>query len=564
CVSGYTCTAVSPPYYYQCLPGGSGPTSTSARTSTTRPNSSQVATSTPPVTTGPAPALSSVGNGYRVDTRGGLIFDVDKSTGSITNLNFNGVQYQDSSKLSAINSGLGSSSVSAQTIGSYVKITAKSNGLPVTHYYVAKSGDPTIYMATYITGEVDPGELRWLARMRKAVLPRGWHDPVSDITGCTAFEGKDTFKCPNGETRCKFYSSDRFIDDIVHGVTGSNVGIWMIMPGNAYETSSGGPFFRDINTQAGDQQELYFYMNSGHIRTEPWRLGLMGPYAMRFTTSTSPPSGNVDTSFFSGLSIQGYVPDNQRGRVSGSATGVSSNFETVLHWYNQQAQYWTKASGGSYTSPLMKPGSYTMKMYKNEFLVAQSSVTVSTGNTVRKDIAATPEPSRTSIFKIGEFDGQPFEFKNGDKILRMHPTDPRMSTWGGTYTVGSSSPRDFPMALGSDAGGTATINFSLSSSQVRQLTLRIGTTLSFQNGRPTVRVNGQWSGADPGAPVLIDSRGLTRGGYRGWGDVYTWNIPASALRTGSNSIVIGAVGSKNLGGWLAGNYIVDAIELYVS
>ncbi|KIM23205.1 polysaccharide lyase family 4 protein [Serendipita vermifera MAFF 305830] len=563
CTLGWTCTPVSPPYYYQCLPGsGSQATTTTTRQTTTTPN--PPISSTPPVTGGSPPTLSTVGSGFRVDTKGGLIFDVNKSSGSITNLQYNGVQYQDSSKLSAINSGLGDSTVTAETIGAYVKITAVARNLPVTQYYIAKSGDPTIYMGTYITGEVDPGELRWLARMRKAVLPKGWHDPVSDIVGCTAFEGKDTFKCPNGQTRCKMYSSDRFIDDIVHGVTGSNVGVWMIMPGVAYETSSGGPFMRDINTQGGDQQELYWYMNSGHVRTEPWRFGLMGPYAMKFTTSTSPPSGDVDTSFFSELSVRGYVPNNQRGRVSGSATGVPSNFETVLHWYNNAAQYWTKASGGTYTSPLMKPGTYTMKMYRNEFLVAQSSVTVSVGTTVSKSIAATVDPTRDTIFRIGEFDGQPFELKNGDKITRMHPTDPRMSSWGGTYTVGQSSPRDFPMALGSDAGGVATVNFSLSSSQVKQLTLRIGTTLSFQNGRPTVRVNNAWSGADPGAPTLIDSRGLTRGAYRGYGNVYTWNIPASALRSGSNSLTIGAVGSKNLGGWLAGNYIVDAVELYVS
>ena len=149
----------------------------------------------------------------------------------------------------------------------------------------------------------------------------------------------------------------------------------------------------------------------------------------------------------------------------------------------------------------MKPGTYTMKMYRNEYLVAQSSVTVNTGNTVSKNIAATPDPSHDSIFRIGEFDGQPFELKNGDKILRMHPTDPRMSSWGGTYTVGQSKPANFPMAIGLDAGGVVTVNFNLSASQVRQLTLRIGTTLSFQNGRPSVKVNGQWSGADPGAPV---------------------------------------------------------------
>lgn len=206
-----------------------------------------------------------------------------RSDGGITNLNYRGVQYQDSSKLSAINSGLGTSSVTAQTINGYVKITVKANSLPVTQYFVAKPNDPTIYMATYITGEVDPGELRWLARMRRDVLPYGVRDPVGDTNGCTAFEGKDTFRCPNGQTRCKMYTSDRFIDDVVHGVTGSGVGVWMIMPGTAYEHSAGGPFMRDINGQEGDQQELYWYMNSGHVRTEPWRFGLQGPYAMRFT-----------------------------------------------------------------------------------------------------------------------------------------------------------------------------------------------------------------------------------------------------------------------------------------
>lgn len=62
-----------------------------------------------------------------------------------------------------------------------------------------------------------------------------------------------------------------------------NVGVWMIMPGNAYEHSAGGPFMRDINSQSTGDQELYWYMNSGHVRTEAWRFGLLGPYAMRFT-----------------------------------------------------------------------------------------------------------------------------------------------------------------------------------------------------------------------------------------------------------------------------------------
>lgn len=145
-----------------------------------------------------------------------------RANGDVTSLLFNGVEYQGTSKASGINSGLGTSTVSAETINNkYIKITAKSNSLPVTHYYVAKPDDPTIYMATYITGEVDPGELRWLARLRQTNVPTGVHGDVGNTIGCTAFEGKDTFRCSNGQTRCKMYTSDRFIDDQIHGVAGS-------------------------------------------------------------------------------------------------------------------------------------------------------------------------------------------------------------------------------------------------------------------------------------------------------------------------------------------------------
>src|SRR2546430_9095343 len=50
------------------------------------------------------------------------------------------------------------------------------------------------------------------------------------------------------------------------------------------ESSSGGPFFRDINNQGSSQQELYNYMNSGHTQTEPYRMGLHGPYALVVTS----------------------------------------------------------------------------------------------------------------------------------------------------------------------------------------------------------------------------------------------------------------------------------------
>ncbi|OTA55936.1 polysaccharide lyase family 4 protein [Hypoxylon sp. EC38] len=507
--------------------------------------------------------FSTTSNRYKVDTNGGLVFEVNRANGDVTSLVFNGVEYQGKSKASGINSGLGTSQVSAETLNDkYIKITVKSTSLPVTHYYVAKPDDPTIYMATYITGEVNPGELRWLARLRQETLPTGVHGDVGNTIGCTAFEGKDTFRCSNGQTRCKMYTSDRFIDDQVHVnwmlISLHNAAVWMIMPDTAYETSSGGPFMRDINSQTGSDQELYWYMNSGHVRTEPWRFGLMGPYAMRFSKGDKP-SADLDTSFFGALDIQGYVPSTQRGSISGSASGVPSGFEAVIHWYNDKAQYWVKATNGStFKSPLMKPGTYTMKLYKAEYEIAKDTVTVTAGSETTKNIAST-EPNPSIVWRIGEFDGQPLELKNGDKIERMHPSDVRMSSWGGTYTVGQSVARDFPMALFSKTGGNVKVNFNLSANQVRDLTLRVGTTLSFKGGRPSAAI-GSWTGKDPGAPKLIDSRGVTRGAYRGYGEVYTWTVPASALKSGQNTLTLGVYGSGDQD-FLSANYVVDAIEL---
>lgn len=276
----------------------------------------------------------------------------------------------------------------------------------------------------------------------------------------------------------------------------------MVMPGVAYETSASGPFMRDINSQtnSGDQ-ELYWYMNSGHVRTEDWRSGLNGPYAMTFTPAGTSPSENLDTGFFDTLKIDGYVGAGGRGSVSGKASGVPSGFEAVLHWYNNDAQYWAKAQGGNYKSLAMKAGTYTTKLYKNELLVATDSVTITAGQNITKDIASK-EATPAVIWRIGEFDGQPFELKNGDKITRMHPSDTRMTSWSGTYTVGTSKASDFPMALWSKQGSPATVNFSLTKEQVKGHVLRIGTTLSFKGGRPSVKI-GTWTGKDPGAPVSI-------------------------------------------------------------
>jgi rhamnogalacturonan endolyase len=79
---------------------------------------------------------------------------------------------------------------------------------------VVKSGDATIYMATHTTAEPDIGELRFIARLKPSAVPSEYPFGVVSTTASSssAVEGSDVFVV-GGQTRSKFYSSERFIDD---------------------------------------------------------------------------------------------------------------------------------------------------------------------------------------------------------------------------------------------------------------------------------------------------------------------------------------------------------------
>ncbi|PSN70408.1 Rhamnogalacturonate lyase A [Corynespora cassiicola Philippines] len=496
-----------------------------------------------------------------------LVFTVNTGSCDITSIKYRGEEFQDGEKGSHISSGLGSATVKSEIVNSqYAKITCTTSTL--THYMIVRSGESTIYMATHTTAEPDIGELRFIARLKSSALPLEYpFGAVSTTAGSSStVEGSDVFVV-NGQTRSKFYSSERFIDDYVHCVNrdGSDaIHACVLLNSYSYEGSSGGPFFRDINSNnAGAATNLYFYMNSGHVQTESWRMGLHGPYALQFSRSGIPTGKTMDTTFFKDLSITGYVAPSGRGTVTGTATGVSSSFQRVLHWFNKDAQYWVYAdSAGKFTSPLMKPGTYTQVLYQGEFKVGSSSVSVSAGKTTTANIAAETQ-SRTTIWQIGDWDGKPTGFRNADKQLRQHPSDSRMSSWGPlTYTVGSSSLTDVPMALWKGVNAPLTIKFTLSSSQASgAATLRVGTTLSFAGARPSAKIN-SYTPATPAAPTKIDSRGVTRGAYRGFGEVYDFAIPAGNLISGSNTITIDVASGSSGDTYLAPNVILDAIELF--
>lgn len=517
--------------------------------------------------------VTSSGGVYTVDTGAGLVFKVDQANGDVMSLNYGGVEYQATDKRSQIASGLGTAMVTADTYGTnFIKITvttSPSNSVvhSLTHYLMARNGFPIIYMATYVTAEPAVGELRWITRLQYNKVPNG--PPQSDNNGNTgAIESSDVFGHADGHTTSKYYGRHRAMELIYNGATGNGVGVWMVFDNR--ESSAGGPFYRDIENQgdgANSDQEVYNYMNSGHEEPEAWRTNVLcGPYALVFTTG-APPGLPIDYSWIEkgGLNLTGWVPASGRGAVTGVAYGIPAGFEAVVGFANPQAQYWALvSSNGTYSAPLMKPGDYAVTLFKNELPVTNATIAVTAGMTNTLNLVSG-EPAPLPIFKIGEWDGTPAGFLNAGNIINMHPQDARNAPWGPvTYTVESNLPVEFPAIQMRGTNSPTTILFNLSAAQIADLTLRIGMTCAYNNGRPQVFINGQSRGY-PAASSQPKSRSFTVGTYRGNNTIESYSIPAADLVVGQNSLTISPVsGSSDLSPWLSAGWVYDAVDLDVS
>lgn len=118
-----------------------------------------------------------------------------------------------------------------------------------------------------------------------------------------------------------------------------------------------------------------------------------------------------------------------------------------------------------------------------------------------------------------------------------------MSNWS-PGTVSGTATSSWPMALFKSVNNGQRISFSLSGAVTSAATLRIATTLSFAGGRPQATVN-SYTCAAPAAPTKIDSRGVTRGAYRGYGEIYECSVPAGTLVAGTNTVTINVVSGSS-------------------
>ncbi|MCX2865059.1 polysaccharide lyase family protein [Paucibacter sp. PLA-PC-4] len=555
---------------------------------------------------------------YTIDTDAGLVFKVrgydngvsTQSAGDISSLVYQGVQFQDQSRGSQLNSGadflykgVSAVAVKAELVDAegvatpasienggvvrgedYVKITLISDNLAggvLTHYYLVKKGQPHIHMGTHFTAEPDTLNLvRYIVRVPIAALPNGgsagtpgglsadgyWPGDLRGSNG--AIEASDVFgfaatDARHGQSRSKHYSNMRLKDWHYFGGTGNKVGLWMLRGNN--EGNSGGPFYRSLLTQiTASNNELTYIVNYGEAQTEPFRFNILNSYTLMFTDGAPPVV--PDTGWFDKLDLVGYVAPQARGAVTvAGLEGRKPGIAYSVGFANTHAQYWADADGetGAFSSVGMLPGDYTMSIFKNELAVATRQVSVA-ANAEKSlgPITLADDPDDTpALWRIGSWDGTPAEFLNGDKLTTMHPSDVRMAPWVlPDYRIGQADPASgFAAYQWKDVNGAISIRFTLRRGQTRPLTLRIGTTTEMGGARPQVKVNGWTSAVPPATPKT--TRNLTVGTYRGINRLYRYDIPARELLVGENVVTISPVSGTAGLRFLSPGIAYDALDL---
>ncbi|MEV6299086.1 rhamnogalacturonan lyase B N-terminal domain-containing protein [Actinoplanes sp. NPDC051861] len=493
------------------------------------------------------------------DTGTGLAFTVNGTNGNVTSLKHNGTELAASGQAAGqFQSGWSSATVTSQTFnsGNSILVSAANPGIGVTMYYFARKNDNTLYIATDITKALNPGEARFISRLKSSLLTTS---PTAAKTGGTTatVEGSDVFSFTDGRTASKFYSSQRLIAQQPFGASGNGHGAYVIP---AYtDMTSGGPFFRDIEVNdTGSAVNITHYMFSGHQQTEPLRLGLHGPYALALTDGPAPAARSMD---FLAAFLPGMLSNAQRGGVSGTAGGTWNGLRATVGLAGPNGQYWGQVKAGQFVIGHVKPGTYTATLYAGELAVgATKTITVTAGATTQLALTGSV-PTAGTLFQLGTFDGTPAGFRNADRIETMHPSDSRMSSWTGTHNV-SAGAATFPMAEFKAVNSPIALTFTLSAVPTNGARLRVATTSSFAGGRPAVTI-GNWTSptsASP-APTNLNSRNITRGTWRGLNTTSTFTIPASALKAGTNTLSLSVLSGSSGTTFLSPNFIFDALAL---
>ncbi|MFI7496998.1 rhamnogalacturonan lyase B N-terminal domain-containing protein [Streptomyces sp. NPDC049687] len=477
------------------------------------------------------------GRNYVVDTGAFLVFKVSKTTGDLTSLVYKGKEYEGyGGKHSHVESGLGASTVTIKQSGSTILVKVAHGA--ITQWYAARSGQNNVYLWTN-KADASFTATRYIVRLKPGMFPNTGSDSWIE-TSDTIIEAGDVWKRADGTTHSKHYSGKRTIDYDHVGFTTGSVGLYLVR--SRHEKASGGPFYRSLLRHSNDKGAgLYEILHYNEAQTEAERFGLQGPYVLAFTDGGTPSSSlfhdRLDTSWVDGLGITGWVGMAGRGKVAGvGLKGMDAKYPYTVGFANKDAQYWAKAATGTgaFSCKGMLPGTYTLTVHKGELAVLTQEVKVTAGATTSlHTLSITGDPSTAkTLWRLGDWDGTPGEFKNAELMTYAHPSDARAAKWTGNVTIGGGdAAKSFPAYVWKDVNDGILIYFKLTKEQAAAAhTLRVGVTDAFANGRPRVTVN-DWVSAVPAAVPQPSTRSLTTGSYRGNNHTFTYHVPASAWKT---------------------------------
>ncbi|UUU34827.1 polysaccharide lyase family protein [Streptomyces sp. CA-210063] len=510
------------------------------------------------------------GRNLVVDTGADLVFKVSKTTGDITSLVHKGKEYEGyGGKHSHVESGLGASTVTIEQSGSTILIKAVHGA--ITQWYAARSGQNNIYLWTN-KADASFTATRFLVRLKSGMFPNEGPDSWIEASD-KVIEAGDVWRRSDGTTHSKHYSGKRVIDYDHIGFTTGSVGLWIVR--SNHEKASGGPFYRSLLRHSNDLGAgLYEILHYNQAQTEAERFGLQGPYVLAFTNGGAPSSSlshdKLDTSWVDGLGITGWVGKAGRGKVAGvGLKGMDATYAYTVGFANADAQYWAKAAAGTgaFSCKGMLPGTYTLTVYKGELAVHTREVKVTAGgSTALNSITLTGDPSAAkTVWRLGDWDGTPGEFKNAELMTYAHPSDGRAAKWTGNVTLGSGDPAaSFPAYMWQAVNDGILIYFKLTAAQAAAAhTLRIGVTDAFAGGRPRVSVN-DWVSPIPAAPKQPSTRSLTTGSYRGNNHTFTYSVPASAWKSNTgeyNILKINIVSGSSGTDFLSPGTSFDCLDL---
>ncbi|MDT7841335.1 rhamnogalacturonan lyase B N-terminal domain-containing protein [Streptomyces justiciae] len=510
------------------------------------------------------------GANYVVDTGASLVFKVSKSTGDLTSLVYRGKEYEGyGGRHSHVESGLGASTVTIKQSGATILVKVVHGA--ITQWYAARSGQNNVYLWTH-KKDASFTATRYLVRLKPGIFPNEGSDSWIEASD-KVIEAGDVWKRADGTTHSKHYSGKRTIDYDHVGFTTGSVGLWLVR--SNHEKASGGPFYRSLLRHSNDKGAgLYEILHYNQAQTEPERFGLQGPFVLSFTDGGTPSpalsAGKLDTSWVDGLGITGWVGASGRGKVAGvGLKNMDATYPYTVGFANADAQYWAKAAAGAgaFSCKGMLPGTYTLTVYKGELAVHTGTVKVTAGGTTSLNsltISGDPSTAKT-IWRLGDWDGTPGEFKNAKLMTYAHPSDARAAKWTGNVVIGAGGEAaSFPAYMWKDVNDGVLIYFKLTKAQAAAAhTLRVGVTDAFSNGRPRIAVN-DWVSAVPTAPAQPSTRSLTTGSYRGNNHSFAFNVPTSAWKTDPNqynvlklTIVSGSGGTA----FLSAGASFDCIDL---